>query len=294
MEQIQQSPLAPFRSIRQKSERIFEIDFARGFDIFLMILLHGCCAFISVGPRQMIALPNGAANPEGIQKVFSFFINIFYLIDFGNLWVLEFFFSSLFMFLSGISCAFAKSNYERGIQLAFVSIALTLALEIGDQTFGLNLHIVMGILHSMAIGILLYALVDRFFPSFWVDFGVGIFLAILDITIVYFVYTGTSSVSMPTGEMPRDWWKFLLGMARYGDDYFSPINTSAFIFLGATVGKTLYREKKSLLRPGFSTAWAKPILWCGSHSLFIYVFHMPFFYLLLLLILLPFGYRLYF
>jgi len=295
MEQAQTIALPAFKSERHKKERIFEIDFLRGFAIFLMILLHGCCVFYDVGPGKMISLPNGAENPENLGNIFKFFLDIFHYIDFGNLWVLEFFFSGMFMFLCGISCSFAKSNYERGIQLAFVSIGLTLVLEIADFCFGTNLHIVMGILHSMSIGILFYALVDHFFPSFWVDYGIGIILAIADMVIAFFVYsTGTDWIFMSDAHLPGDWWKLLFGLARYGDDYFSPINTGAFIFLGATVGKTLYRNKKSVLPADFPTRWAKPILWCGSNSLIIYAFHMPFFYLLILLILMPFGYRLFF
>jgi len=294
MEQAQSISLPAFKSERNHKERIFEIDFLRGFAILLMVLLHGCCAFLDIGPGRMIALPNQESNPAEMERVFSFFSHIFMTIDYGNLWILEFFFSGMFMFLCGISCSFAKSNYERGIQLAFVSIGLTLILEIADYCFGTDIHIVMGILHSMSFGILFYALIDHFFPSFWVDYAIGIVLAVLDMVTVYFVYHGGNSVWMTPGTMPKDWWRLLLGLARYGDDYFSPINTGAFIFLGATIGKTLYHSKKSILPANFPTRWAKPILWCGSNSLIIYVFHMPFFYLLLLLILLPFGYRLYF
>jgi uncharacterized membrane protein len=297
MEQAQSISLPAFKSERHHKERIFEIDFLRGFAIFLMIMLHGCCAFFDIGPGKMIALPDRQPNPAEMERVVHFFSTVFATIDFGNLWILEFFFSGMFMFLCGISCSFAKSNYERGLQLAFVSVGLTLTLEIADYFLRLNpgFHIVMGILHSMTLGILFYALIDHFFPSFWVDYAIGIILAIADMVIVYFVYSGSDSVGMVSTTDPvNDWWKLLLGLARYGDDYFSPINTGAFIFLGATVGKTLYHSKKSILPSNFPTRWAKPILWCGSNSLIIYVFHMPFFYLLLLLILLPFGYRLYF
>jgi uncharacterized membrane protein len=291
MEQAQSIVLPAFKSERHQKERVFEIDFLRGFAIFLMVLLHGCCVFYDVRPGGMISLPNGQQNPDNLERVFQFFLHVFGAIDYGNLWVLEFFFSGMFMFLCGVSCSFSRSNFKRGIQLAFVSLALTFLLETADFLFHTDLHVVMGILHSMTIGILLYAFVDHFFPNFWVDYAIGIAFATADIAIAYFAYSGVTYISMPTAS-EAERWKLLFGLARFGDDYFSPINTTAFIFLGATVGKTLYRSKKSFLPADFPTGWAKPILWCGSNSLLIYALHMPFFYLLVLLILLPFGYRL--
>jgi|SRR5574344_344597 len=288
--------LNPAQTERHAHHRVFEIDFLRGFDIFLMVLLHGCCAFADVGPGRLIAPISGQDLPGVIAARDFAYFGVFSTIDYGNLWVLEFFFSSLFMFLCGISCSFSHNNYERGIKLSFVALALTLILEFGDFAFHLNIHIYLGILHALAIGILFYALIDHYFPSFWVDYAIGIGLAIANIVTVYFAYSGTgglySPISMPEANLPREWYKLLLGTARFGDDYFSPINTSTFIFLGATVGKTYYKDKESHLPPYFPTKWATPILWCGSNSLLLYVLHMPFFYLLLALILFPFGYRL--
>jgi uncharacterized membrane protein len=258
-----------------------------------MIALHVCCAFGDVGPGRMISLPNGQENLPWVQSVIDFgFYKVFYLIDFGNLWILEYFFSSLFMFLCGVSCSFSHSNFDRGIKLAGVSLALTLILEMGDTLFGLDIHIYMGILHSMAVGILVYALVDHFWKSYWVDYAFGILFAVFDMLIYYFTFSGVNSVAATEAILPQEWWQLLIGTRRTGADYFSPVNTLAFIFLGATVGKTLYHNKKSFLPSYFPTAWAKPILWCGSNSLLIYVFHMPFFYALIALILLPFGYHL--
>ena len=291
MEMTQSFYMSPTKSERHLRHRVFEVDFLRGFDIFLMVLLHGCCAFEAIGPGLVI-VPPGNANLPWVQKSVDFASSVFATIDYGNLWILEFFFSSLFMFLCGISCSFSHNNYERGVKLGFVALAMTLLLEFGDYAFHLDVHIYLGILHSLAIGILLYTLIDHFFPSYWVDYGIGIVFAIADIITVYFVYKGGDFIGMPTADLPREWYKLVIGSARYGDDYFSPINTCAFLFLGATVGKTLYKNKKSVLPAEMPTKWAAPILWCGSNSLLLYVFHMPFFYLLLALILLPFGYHL--
>jgi Predicted membrane protein len=293
MVKAQSASLPYFQSSRKNHSRIFEIDFLRGFAIFLMIALHACCVFADVGPHGMISLPNNADNLPWVEKTVDFaYWKVFCTIDFGNLWILEFFFSSLFMFLCGVSCSFSHSNFSRGLKLAALSLAMTLALEIADTAFGLNIHIYLGILHSMAIGILFYTLVDHFWKSYWVDYGFGILFSIFDMLIFYFTYTGVNTVSATEAILPQDWWQLFLGTRRSGADYFSPVNTLAFIFLGATVGKTLYHNKKSFLPASFPTAWAKPILWCGSNSLLIYIFHMPFFYALVTLILLPFGYRL--
>lgn len=281
---------------KKKNQRIFEIDFLRGFDIGLMIALHACYLLSQMTNPGFFRLSAGLAMPQWVSATAHFGNQVFALIDYGGLYALEYFFSGLFMFLCGISCAFSHNNAKRAVQLSFVSLAMTIFLEFADVFFlGYSLkdprgiHIYLGILQSLALILLLYSLIDAFFPSFWVDYGVGILFVILNgITLSIAYRNGSYQVA----NLPEDWWQLFLGTARFGDDYFSPINTGAQLFLGATVGKTLYRQRKSVLPAWLPTAWAKPLLFLGNHSLVIYLFHMPAVYVILLLIMMPFGFRL--
>ena len=69
-------------------------------------------------------------------------------------------------------------------------------------------------------------------------------------------------------------------------DYFPLFPQLGYFFIGAAIGKTAYREKKTLL-PGTleKTPAARFFCWCGRQSLFIYLLHQPIVYGLLELVL---------
>jgi uncharacterized membrane protein len=289
----------PARTLKPKGDRVFEIDFLRGFDIFLMVALHFCCDLYFIN-RFYSRAPELTANPAWVQAMKDFGALVFLTIEGGSLFVLEFFFSGLFMFLSGVSCAFSHSNIQRAIKLGFVSILMTILLEGADLLLpsGNQIHIWLGILQSMAIAMFLYSVFDYFFPSFWADYAMAIVFVALVGWSIYLVNGPLNSevagriynVRFLTAKIPEEGWKLLFGLRSYGDDYFSPITTLALFFLGAVVGKTLYRGKHSFLPSWLPKKWASPVLWLGSHSLEVYLLHQPVCYLILLMILAPAGF----
>lgn len=288
----------PLRFPPKAKERVFEVDFLRGFDIVLMILCH----FMF----DLAAIPNFFVPPEGepvayVQKISSFGWQMFSTIEWGYLYVLEFFFAGLFMFISGISCAFSHSNLDRSLKLAIVSVLMSIVLEGADLFIpGFDVHIWCGILQAMAIAMLIYSLVDFLFKDYRADFALAIFFILL---LGWTILKVNGALIVPEATMPRyniqyhpaesltDRWQILFGLKSYGDDYFPPIMTLALFFLGATVGKTLYKDKKSILPSYLPKKWAKPILWVGSHTLEIYILHQPLLYVILYLIVAPAGYH---
>ncbi len=308
---------------RFNSKRIFEIDFLRGFDILLMITVHFCFAASSTGLMGILFDKHSASNGT-IQAMNLFCGNVFTGIvnpigienPFGEgrfcLFFLEIFFSGLFVFLSGVSCSFARNNASRAFQLAYVAELMTVLLitasviirwlggntcPVGDNSINCKfwnqnpqICIILGILQSIAIALLIYSLFDRFFNKFYQTFIAAIFWSIIAIITAYFA-TDLETGYLHVATLPRDWWKLLLGLARYGDDYFSPTQVTATLFLGASFGKLFYADRKSLLPASFKGKWATPVLFLGRHSLAIYIFHMPIMYGLLMLIYLLAGYK---
>lgn len=292
------NPSAIYKAIPRrnvvKKERIVEIDFLRGFDLILMMLVH--LIFQWGSASKGLFLWNSALGPEptwivSMRNLFDLITN---LILGGSLYFLEFFFSGLFVFLSGIACTFSRSNAKRAAELGIVALSITFLIELADYLFHIGAHIYLGILHSLAIGIGMYAIVDYFSQDWRVTFGAGIlFVLLTGITEYYRVKLSSPYVSFPTDA--EDWLSFLpcfLGIKRTGSDYFSPMRICSLIFLGATVGKVAYKERKSHWPKRIPSNWTKPFCFLGRHSLLVYVIHIPIVMLLLAVLLLSAGYRL--
>jgi uncharacterized membrane protein len=294
----------PARRNGQNHERIFEIDFLRGFDVFLMMLVHFT---YDMGPGVSDIFRAPAQYPSWVDAMDRLGSSVFFAVTspigtrwgndlvFTTLFPLEAIGAGLFVFLCGISCSFAKSNFQRGIKLFYVAMIMTLVLSFYDyfayhKVIGVSPYIIMGILHAMAIALLLYAFFDHFFNQWWQTFVAAIVLCFFSAFSLWYGY--------PNGNMASwdyslgDFWKLLVGLARTGDDYFSPLLISAVLFLGATVGKTLYKEKKAYTPKWFPKKWATPFIFLGKHSLEVYVLHQVVLYLVLALILWSSGFRL--
>ena len=294
---------------REKKSRIFEVDFLRGFDLILMIAVHFCYAASSYGVMGML-FDSSSINNGTIDAMNAFCGNVFGGIVFStgianpvgpgvfHLNFLEIFFSGLFIFLCGVSCSFARNNAKRAFQLAYVAELLTVTLitvSVSVKNLGIYgsdnnplICIICGILQAIAIALLVYSFIDHFFPKFYQTFLFAIGFSIIAITVTYFYADQTGYIY--NAKLPGELWKVFLGLGRYGDDYFSPPQVIATLFLGASFGKLFYREKKSLL-PDFPTKWAKPILFLGRHSLLIYIVHQPFMYIILFIVYLSLGYK---
>ena len=291
------APARAFSRPREKGKRIFEVDFLRGVAILLMVLLHFCYTF-GYGPKDFYDIKLGQ-EPEWYVPLARFFRFVFCsitqpkgsavldysdkaLMNFNtNLHCLEVFWAGMFMFLSGLSCTLSKNNIKRGVQIFLVANLLSMTLELLTDflypTF--DMHIWCGILHALGLGVILYSLFDHFLPKWWQTFIAFIVLAILSGVAIHFTYgvgDGLTNIYPPfktTEEFFGEMGKLLIGMKRYGDDYFSPLLVTTAIFGGASVGKTVYAKKKSLLPSWFKGRWGKPICFLGRHTLIIYVVH---------------------
>lgn len=286
---------------RKDRERIFEIDFLRGFDVFLMIVCHFA---YDMGPgiRDFFHFP--ASYPEWVKAMDRFGNSVFFAITqpggtrwgmdsaVTSLFPLEVIGAGLFVLLCGISCSFAKSNFERGIKLYYVAMIITLFLYAygffsKHAVMGVSPAIILGILHAMAFALILYAIFDHFFNKWWQTFIAAIVLSAGALYGVWYFGQSMNEWDYSLG----DFWKLLVGMVRTGDDYFSPLLISAVLFLGASIGKTLYRAKRSYLPKWFPKKWAKPFIFLGKHSLEVYILHQVVLYLILAVMLYPIGFR---
>lgn len=165
----------------------------------------------------------------------------------------------LFIILSGISVTLGRKSLKRGI----IVFALGILISLITFLFKADYIIKFGILHFLGLCMMLSPILKRL-PK-WV-------LGILGIGIIIFGYwINTISVDIT--------WLFPLGITDKSftsSDYFPLLPYLGYFMIGILLGKTIYKQKKSLL-PG-KISDILPIRgskFCGRHSLWIYLIHQP-------------------
>jgi len=285
-----QALMLPLRR-RLPKERFFELDFARGVLMVLLLLYH--LVYTLGSTYQFFHFTGSGPEPAWVASSTTFWYEFFFS---EPLLIFQLLASSSFFFLCGVSCGFSRHNAKRGYALLLLGMIETILLETMNVYFGLEAYVYIGLLHALGISIMFYALIDHFFPSLWVDLGVGIALSLL-FAIFYnhgILYDIEGIPINPVHYVyPEDATKHLgevfLGFATAGDDSWSPIRTSAFVFLGAACSKAVYKKRIGLWRPK-STAWAMPITYLGRHSLVFYLAEQFIVLAIMWCVLAPFGY----
>lgn len=230
-------------------DRIWELDLIRGLCVFAMIFDHTMYdlryVFDVSTPFVMEYFHWGVRTAIRIPVVLSF------------------------VMISGISGSFSRSNLRRGLQLAGVAAALTLATGMIDLILDKNNEflITFGILHMLSASILLYCLLKKFLGT------KGIFLlALVFITVGIYYYTGDHYAVKG--------WEWLglfvqLKGAFFSADYFPLLPGAGFFLLGSILGPILYKEKKSYFGKIHDPRLSKPVLLAGRNALIIYLVHQP-------------------
>ena len=236
-----------------KPNRIWELDALRGICILFVVLFHLL---------------------YDLQFLLHFRLSDYPLIA----WVMEYG-GILFVLLSGLCATLGRRSFRRGLLVFACGMVITL-VTVGMVKLGMageSLIIRFGVLHLLSVCMMLWP-VFRKLPV-WL-------LAVLGAAVIcQGAYFDTIRVE------PR--WLFPLGLRCVGfasSDYFPIFPFLGWFLLGAVLGRTAYRNKRSLL-PRFPSE-AAPIRffrWCGTHSLWIYLLHQPILYGLLEIILLLRG-----
>ncbi len=252
--------------------RIWEIDFLRGLSVILMVGYH---LLFDLGEFR------GVKSFLGFSTDLSTFA-----------WrTAEHFFAGLFVVLSGISSTLTRSNIRRGLRLLAVALAVTavtyllppllillshgmpptlkwlatLLNQLG-QFFDPSMAIFFGILHCLAVSMLIYgAAFEKSRPAACAAWGalvIGFGVALR----VVMVMKGVT--------VPFDWlMPFGITSPTFGSfDYFPLFPWLGIFLIGSALGKSVYASRQSLLPrrlPGTFFNWA------GRHALVIYIVHQP-------------------
>jgi uncharacterized membrane protein len=239
-------------NIRKSTNRVWEIDFLRGLSIILMVFDH---LFFDLISMYNIHIPLVSGPSAGLYEV------------------LKIFFAGCFIFMSGISSSFSRSNLKRGLRLLLISLLLTFVtyvftlFELIDKSF----IIFFGILHLLAVCMLLSSVLIKLNRYVLIFIGGAIIacsplvnkLSELNPPNNYFAIFGIYNSSFFSG------------------DYFPLVPWLGIFVIGIAFGKIFYKEKKSLIK--FEL---KPNLfnYVGRYSIWVYLIHQPIIFSILWLI----------
>ena len=186
---------------------------------------------------------------------------------------------AIFVVLSGVCVTLGSKSVRRGL-IVFACGMLITAVTYGMYRLGMSgadVVVKFGVLHLLGVCMLVYPAFKKLPPAA---------LALLGLAIAITGYAIRGVV------VPQH-WLFPLGLTYEGftsSDYFPLFPQLGYFLIGAAIGKTAYREKRTLLPGSFQqTPVARFFCWCGRQSLFIYLLHQPIVYGLLELVLLLRG-----
>lgn len=231
--------------LESERKRIDLIDAARGLSVILMVIHHALYDLV-------VFL--GAPSWLFWNPVFNF---------------LHYIFAGLFIFLSGVSSQFSRSNVKRGIKVFAIAIVLTFITSLPF----VDAPIRFGVLHLLGFCMAFYGLTRRVWdtiprklaPLLYVVLLVGTALAVQFVTI---------DVS----------WLWMFGWTSpdfFSADYF-PIFPWLFVFLLGTWAGVYIIERR--LPEWFYEKRVALLPAVGKKALLIYVLHQPVLYGIVMLI----------
>ena len=241
-------------------KRICFLDELRGFAVLCMVFYH---AFYLLGTFFNWYWANG---------LFDFFMPV------------QPIFAGIFIFICGLSCTLSKSNLKRGAVLLAVALGFTFVTSVIMPAMGfVECEIYFGILHFLAVSILIYSLLSKAIHKTLP------FAGILFCAVLYAFTSGIGEGTLRYGELitftlPESLYESntLMILGIHSHDFFSadyfPIFPDIFIFFAGVFSGVIFLKKGY---PDWCGKKRIPFFgFLGRNALLIYVVHMPVIYAL--------------
>ena len=275
-----------------KSERYWELDFARGVCVLLMIFDHFMyCLFDIMPSLNKMFGTDLFASAEKLARawwVWDVRVN-------GRLFVIVAFF-----ILCGISSTLTRGNFRRCIPLALVAAGISAVTALLEQ-WGLGMRVLFGVIHMLAAGIFLYAVYDEAASAVGALLGkgraaniargalrllpgvVGLVLLVWYFTVAaeFIVYDGhwdiISKIPMSDDydlDIFRASFAYLLEFRYPSGDYFPILPWAAFVLVGGIFGRLIYHTDARYALAPLDGAWNRGFCLLGRHAAVLYIAHM--------------------
>ncbi len=283
------------RYSHRKRDRFWEIDFLRGLCVLLMVFDHFMYCLWDIMP---------SLNEMFGTTLFAEWRNI--AIQYWR-WnvrinVREVVICTFFI-LCGVSCTLTRGNFRRFIPLALVAVGISAVTAFIDENFIAGTHIIFGVIHMIAAGVLLYALFDnavsavcdvlgkgkkarvaetilRYVPGLiGIGFLIMYFTCFADLHIVDGAIRIDSTFAAEGSQAERMLRAIFLYVNNYNfesvsADYFPILPYAMVILAGGVIGRAIYHTAAKYTFAPLDGAWNRGFCFLGRHSAFIFVAHM--------------------
>ncbi len=255
--------------IKEGPNRIAAIDEIRGIAILGMLVFHGIVYY------------------EMIFRVHLEFVRIplveFILIAGGG----------LFIFISGVSCSFSKNNIRRGLICFGLGLAISFITWILWKGFDQqNTFIFFGILHLLGISMMVFGLTEKVIQrsvqkrSPLIGFVAFSGLFAISYLMVYRSLWEQSVLALETVQTLYHWnLLYVLGYPNWAVfppiDFYPILPWILLFFAGGYVGVWIVKHR---LPDWITRVHVRPLVYCGQHTMMIYLIHPIILYPTLLLI----------
>ena len=176
----------------------------------------------------------------------------------------------VFLILSGTCVTLGSHSVRRGGIVFLCGMICTVAtVGMTHMGFDRSLIIYFGVLHCLGTCMLLWPTFKNM--PWWGLLLHGVVLAALGLYLGHLLNTRVLVITepwlTPLGLYPTDF---------FSSDYFPLLPNLGFFLIGAALGKTLYKNKTTLLpKVNEKNIVIQCLAFCGKHSLWIYLLHQP-------------------
>lgn len=245
-----------------KPKRIWEVDFVRGLMILFVVWDHFMSDISDFRPY----------NTAFFQSLYELTVKYYG----GSLRaVTHDAFVTMFVFTSGISCSFSRSNGRRAIKMMSFAVLFTAVTYAISAIINEDVTIYFNVIHVIALSVALWTLIEWIWSKCsraWQKNLFAFVMTAIILTVLIVGYIANTSKGAWTDTNPM--WFFLAShkesnFMRNSIDYLPFFPDFGWFLVGAFLGKLLYRERKTLF-PSVNPKWVSPLTFCGRYSLWIY------------------------
>lgn len=264
-----------------KRQRIWEVDFVRGLMILFVVWDH---FMWDIGYFE--TYKTGFFN-------WLFHLSEIYYGRYGIRQIAQPVFVTMFVFTSGVSCSFSRSNGKRAIKMMIFALLLTAVTYAISSIVNDNLTMRFNVIHVIALSTALWTVIEFCWSKCIKNWQKNIFGVVMLAVVLASIIVGGYSNFKPwdsdnklfyflvdhvsfKNNQPTDFYYFT------GGDYLPFLPDFGWFLVGAFLGRVIYKEKKSIF-PSVNPKFVSPITFCGRYSLWVYfgsqVFVFSFIYL---------------